>query len=102
MLKITYEREKSRVRLVGHAHYGETGHDLVCAAASMLTHTLAAFVRDIGGEGAEIRLLRGDSLISCRVDEPYRDSAIEIFDRICHGFELLEESFPACVEFEII
>lgn len=102
MLKITYEREKSRVRLVGHAHYGETGHDLVCAAASMLTHTLAAFVRDIGGEDAEIRLLRGDSLISCRVDEPYRDRTVEIFDRICRGFALLQENFPACVDYEEI
>jgi uncharacterized protein YsxB (DUF464 family) len=102
MLKITYDRENTRVRLVGHADSAEAGHDLVCAAASMLTHTLAAFVRDIKGENAEIRLLRGDSLISCRVDEPYRDSAIEIFDRICHGFELLEESFPNCVEFEEI
>ena len=102
MLKITYEREKTRVRLIGHAEFGETGHDLVCAAASMLTHTLAAFVRDIKCENVEIRLLRGDSLISCRVDEPYRDSTIEIFDRICRGFALLHENFPACVEYEEI
>ena len=73
--------------------------DVSAAEGNAFTQAVAEAIK---GENAEIRLLRGDSLISCRVDEPYRDSAIEIFDRICHGFELLEESFPNCVEFEEI
>ena len=35
MIDVTYDRKRLIVKVKGHAHSGEAGHDLVCAAASV-------------------------------------------------------------------
>ena len=79
------------LRIWGHAGSGEPGRDLICAAVSALTLTLAANVE--GKEKAEIILHPGNSRISCTPD------AAEVFDCICMGFDLLARRFPEYVCF---
>ena len=41
MTEITYNHQEKKVTIKGHAQSGEYGNDLVCAAVSALTYTLA-------------------------------------------------------------
>lgn len=98
MLYIIYQRDKHRVRLIGHADGGEPGRDLICAAASVLAHTLASLVYELDGEDADIRLRSGDALIACKGDGR-TEQITAVFDTVCRGFSLLGEQFPECVSF---
>ena len=79
------------VTLEGHANSDRYGRDLVCAAVSGLTLTLAANAEEM--EGAEISLKPGNSRISCRAE------AAAVFDCVCKGYELLAGRFPEYVCF---
>ena len=56
MITVVYHRDRNRVEVEGHAYSGEAGHDLVCASASILTHTLATLAKNMENAG------------TCRVD----------------------------------
>ena len=49
MILITYYRDIPGIGVFGHAESGESGHDLVCAAASMLVYTLGQYVKNPDG-----------------------------------------------------
>ena len=67
MINIVYHRDKNRVAVDGHAHSGEVGHDLVCAAVSTLAYTLALFVGNMKSAGQvkypTVELREGHALI---------------------------------------
>ena len=90
MIRIT-RLSPACVTLEGHANSDRYGRDLICAAVSSLTLTLAANVE--GNEGAEISLEPGNSRIQCNPD------AADVFDCVCKGFELLAGKFPEYVHF---
>ena len=46
MIRVSYETGNHCMTMDGHAGAGEYGHDIVCAAASILMHTLEATVMD--------------------------------------------------------
>ena len=50
MIDVTYDRKRLILKVKGHAHSGEAGHDLVCAAASILVYTLAANAAACAGD----------------------------------------------------
>lgn len=76
------------IELNGHADYGSYGQDIVCAAASMLVHTLAKWLQERIG-GAEIYLESGNALI--RSEAP---QAAEAFRFTVCGLKLLAQSYP--------
>jgi len=41
MIKAVYDRKENKITVEGHAYSGEPGHDLICAAASVLIYTIA-------------------------------------------------------------
>ena len=88
MIRIT-RHSPACVTLEGHANSAAYGKDLICAAVSALTLTLAANVEKL--EGAEISLVPGDSRIQCGLD------AASVFDCVCKGYELLAGKFPEYV-----
>ena len=106
MIKAVYYREKHRLTLVGHAESGEAGHDLVCASASILAYTLAAFVSGMADSGQLrarcVKLTPGDARIGCRVDSAHDAAVTLAFDSICAGFGLLARDYPDFVKFEIL
>jgi uncharacterized protein YsxB (DUF464 family) len=106
MIKVIYDRGKTRVTIEGHAGSGEVGHDLVCASASILAYTLASLM-DSMDKGVQVRDVTVDldeekgALISCEPAEDYIHSVRLMFDTICAGFDLLAQEYPEYVSFEI-
>lgn len=105
MIKVTYHRDLNRVEVVGHAKSGEAGHDLVCASASILVHTLASFVENMKearqAYNPKIDLREGDAMISCEPPSRYKGAVTLVFDSICGGFELLAKDYPDNISYEI-
>lgn len=87
------------LQLKGHAGAGSTGLDPVCAAASILTYTAAQFFSYLYGEGKlleapELKLEKGDSLLSARPGQDYYEEALHGLYVLCLGFELLARQYP--------
>lgn len=105
MIKVVYHRKYNRVTIEGHAHSGEAGHDLVCAATSALAYTLATNVAHMkkGGclRAAPIKLESGDAEIRCAPRRRFKATVTLIFDTICVGFESLARQYPENISYEI-
>ncbi len=105
MITVVYHRDRNRVTVEGHAHSGEAGHDLVCASASILAHTLAALAKNMEAAGHvkynTVELTEGHALISCNVPSRYKNVVSFAFDAICAGFELLARDYPDNISYKI-
>lgn len=106
MITVTYHRNLNRVEVEGHAKSGEVGHDLVCASASILAYTLAAFVENMKNAGQtkypKVELTEGHAIIDCRCPSRYKNSVTIAFDTVCGGFELLAQNYPDNVSYKIV
>lgn len=105
MIQIIYYRSYNRVTVTGHAESAEPGKDLVCASASILAYTLAANVANMA-DNCQVRepvmkLLEGDTEISCKPRHNLKASVTLVFDSVCIGFELLAHDYPDFVKYEI-
>ena len=104
MIKITYFREINKVVVEGHAHFADKGKDLVCASATILAYTLAAFVdakeREEKCWCTMCHFNEGEAFVSCKANEGCKKEITSGFDTICRGFELLAEKFPKHVSYE--
>lgn len=105
MITVTYYRQYGRVTVQGHAHSGQPGQDLVCAAVSALVYTLAANVGQLEESGqarvVSLRLEAGDAEIECRPKARYTAIAARIFAAVCVGFEILAANHPQFITYEI-
>ena len=105
MIKVTYHRDFNRVTVEGHALSGEAGHDLACASASILAYTLAEFVKNMNEAGQiafpAINLNKGYALIACNTPGQFKNSVTLAFDTVCAGFEILAQSYPDNISYEI-
>ena len=88
MTRVLYEPGKPALTFSGHAGAGEYGHDLVCAALSILQYTLREALPEASVQGGEgyCRVEGGDPA-------PYAYTA--------GGVRLLAESFPNNVRMEV-
>ena len=84
MIEITYDG-KTGITIHGHAEAGEYGDDLVCAAVSSLTQTLA--------ESCENRVLMSGWAVLGGGNE-------EVFKAFAKGYALLAIFFPDCVHYK--
>lgn len=100
MIKAIYDRENLRLTVRGHAGSAEPGHDLVCAAASILAYTCAACVDAADVENKTLHLYPGDAEISCRAGEETAENLRREMDAVCRGFEILRRKEPRFVDFE--
>ena len=105
MIQVVYYRNYNRLTIEGHAHSGEPGHDLVCAACSAMTYTLAANVGNMETLGhvrdVIVKLEPGNAEISCRPKNKYTAVVARIFEAICVGFELLAADNHLYITYEI-
>ena len=106
MLKVVYHKAYNRLTVSGHADAGEIGHDLVCAAASILAMTLGENVKHMEEVRAVrnpiIRIAEGDAEISCAASPAYRNVVMQTFQAVIVGFEILADKFPDNISFEIL
>lgn len=105
MIEIVYHRDLQRVTVKGHAKSAERGHDLVCAAASMLTSTLAKNVQQMEqAEMGKIQCLSlddGNAEIWIKPKRRYKYAVGLVFDALCVGFMELAQNEKNFVKFEV-
>lgn len=105
MIKVVYYRSYHRLTVDGHANSGEPGHDLVCAGASTLAYALAANVGNMEANrqvvDACVKLEPGRAEISCKPMNKYKAIVERIFEAVCVGFEMLAQSHPQYISYEI-
>lgn len=87
---ITITIDSRSVEISGHAYYAEKGKDIVCAACSMLFYTLLHSFDKIG-----CRYSFSDGSTGCSVRFfSFDQRAIDFFECVVNGFELLAEKQP--------
>lgn len=105
MIKAIYYRSYNRLTVEGHAFSDEPGHDLVCAAASILAYTLAANVANMADAGQVrnpvIIQKPGSTEISCNPRHNLKATVALLFDGLCAGFALLAKDYPENISYEI-
>lgn len=105
MIQVVYYRNYNRLTVEGHAHSGEPGQDLVCAACSALAYTLAANVGDLETRGqvqnVAVKLEPGHGEISCKPKNKYTAITARIFEAICVGFEILADDHHEYITYEV-
>lgn len=106
MIEVRYDRPNNRVSVQGHANSAPKGEDLICSAASILVHTLAANAYHMERSGmaaqgvADIR--EGFAEVGCSAAPGYENTVASIFQAVCVGFELLSDRFPENISFMVI
>ena len=105
MIDVIYYREHNRVTVNGHAKSDVYGKDLVCAAVSALTLTLAVNVGNLTAKdyvtAHTVKLDPGDAEISCNPRTRYRDSVKQVFMSVCAGFEVLANQYPDYIQYTV-
>ena len=105
MMEVTYHRRRLRMTAVGHAGYAPAGQDIVCAAATMLMHTLGANVRHLHRGNSRrcyavrVRLHPGFAWVEVQPRYDGRIVATILFDTVANGFRVLAKSYPKHVSF---
>ena len=90
-------------KIDGHAGQDDSGHDIVCSAASILAYTLAQTMRYIEEQdGFEltpvIQLSEGKAIVLVRPTEDYEGEVMQSFFTIEVGYSLLAQNYPQYVE----
>lgn len=107
MVKAKFEISEDKKTLVlsikGHAGAGEKGHDLVCAAASILANTVAQIVYIMHDKGQlrrkpTVKLNGGDATITCKPRDEAFHEALHTYSVAQVGFALLAKAHPDHVE----
>lgn len=91
------------LRVSGHAGAAKKGHDLVCAAASILAYTLAQIALIMDNDKKlrrtpKIKLNEGDTVITVRPKREYYDEALYAFYHSEIGFSILAGNYPNFVK----
>lgn len=106
MISVQYDREGISVSSEGHANFLPEGKDLVCASVTVLFYTLAEnveiLIRRFGGQGGSDLVEGSGGIWYNPVDNVDADTAREVFDTVCVGFEMLAVKYPKFVSYEEI
>lgn len=86
----------------GHAGSAPAGHDLVCAAASILCYTLAAQAGKLSADGKlrakpRVDLADGHAAIAIRPRGAAEREARAIWGTVAVGLLLLQREYPGCI-----
>lgn len=106
MINVIYDRSVPSVTVDGHAKSGEFGHDLVCAACSILTHTLAEDVKRLCQDKRRVRrpivdIREGKATVACSPIHGMQALTALTFDNVVVGYELLAREYPDNITFKI-
>ena len=77
----------------GHAGYAESGHDIVCAAVSVLVintlNSIEAFTKDV----PQVHTDEKKGLIECRFSEEICKESVLLLDSMVLGLQGVEEEY---------
>ena len=111
MIKASFSHQKDMgaiiLKVEGHAGQNDKGHDIVCSAASILTYTIAQYIRYVDAQGGlhskpHIILNEGDALIVAKPTSDYEGEVLNAFFVAEVGFNLLAQNYPQYVELKMI
>ena len=94
------------LRVEGHAGQDEKGHDIVCSAASILTYTVAQYLKYVEKcrglkKKPRIVLKEGDALIIAKPTKEFEAEVLNAFFVAEVGFSLLAQNYPQYVELKM-
>ena len=107
MIKVTFAHEKDigtiALKVKGHAGQAGKGNDIVCSAVSILTYTVAQYLKYVYKQGGlqkkpNIKLNDGDALIVAKPTEEYEGEVLNAFFVAEVGYSLLAHNYPQFVE----
>ena len=110
MIHASFKRDEGSKAIImtvkGHAGMDNTGHDIVCASASILAYTVAQYlqyVHDRGGlqKKPRIDMKGGDALIVAKPTEEFEGEVLNAFFVAEVGFSLLANNYPQYVELKM-
>lgn len=103
MIEITYHKRIHSLEVKGHAG-GKRGNDIVCAAVSTLTGTLAQSLEAMKDSGIishlEYHLDPGDAEIRCIPKSRMANVVQIVFTTICIGLERVADQYPQKVSYK--
>lgn len=94
-VRLTKSKNKYILEANGHAGY-DPGHDIVCAAVSMLTYTLASRLLELGENINKDDLADGHARIVIRK----RGENLAVLKTVWCGFESLADEYPDYVQID--
>ena len=102
MIQITMQNNILKVK--GHSMSAESGRDIICSAASMLTNTLAQSMLNMYSQKwlrkkPNIKLEEGNAEVIVKPKKEYENEVKFAFDIIATGFQLLSATYPQFVKF---
>ena len=104
MTTVKYDREDLAIEIIGHSGCGKAGHDIVCAAVSILMWTLVDCVMAEEDYGA--RWIKKEetplSAVRCYPDKRLEVRCRAIMDTIANGYALLAAHYPQYVSYKEI
>ena len=110
MIQATFKRNEENnaiiMKIKGHAGQDNTGHDVVCASASILAYTVAQYLQyahDRGGlqKKPHIVLNDGDALIVAKPTKEYEGEVLNAFFVAEVGYSLLAHNYPQYVKLKM-
>lgn len=105
MIRGEYCPGEHRLFLEGHGEGGPYGHDLICAAATILARSFAALAEDAQAAGLcrveEKRLESGCCRVCCRAAEGRTHSLSLLLWGPVRGLQLLAEEYPEHLCFRV-
>ncbi len=109
MVKIfmSLTRERLSLAMQGHAGCGENGTDLVCAACSILAHTLCKMVGDGARKGMfytepTTYIASGEALIACAPRADFYEEMLHAYYMAQVGLSLLQREYPDSIELAVV
>lgn len=104
MITIVYERDEYCVTVTGHACAGARGEDIVCAGVSALTEAMLQRVKSRAKWQPAYGVNK--SRATARVHLTPRskraeESAREMLETICAGYQAIAEQYPDHVRYEV-
>lgn len=109
MIFVTFDMDEGKrsasLKVKGHAGAGPKGFDTICAAASVLSTTLAQELKNMHVRGLlsyqpRIKLKGGEAIVSCRCKASGYEEILRVFLVIQTGFQLLAHNYPDFVMIE--
>ena len=107
MIKASFKRDEESKAIImtvkGHAGLNKEGHDVICSAASILTYTVAQYLKYVYERGGlqkkpRIDMNSGDALIVAKPTEEFEGEVLNAFFVAEVGYSLLAKNYPQYVE----
>lgn len=95
-IDVTHGKDKTTIKINGHAGYSEYGKDIVCAGVSTLFLTLAEWLME-KDKALEYRGDSGNAIIVAKTD---KGKILEPVETILTGYRMLAEEYKDYVVIE--